>query len=259
MNPLWIGLLCLIAIYVVYRLIAYYFSPKIGNRVGAEQIDLSKQTQVVASEELKNAWTSNAGSTLTFYILPEIKDRTSVAGNEYANVVQIGSKQIFQLFVAPDASRGDSVAPAQLLVYVKGSTVPDIVEIPNVPLQRWSAVTIVKQSRKINVYVNGTISASHMCTAMPDFDTTQPLRTGDVRLSGTIALMSLDPYPLDASSVKSLVESAVDTSGKPYIASGSSFPIPTISDFTDMIGCPGGNCNTPKKTGPMETWSSPYA
>ena len=255
MNPLWIALLCIVAIYIVYRLITYYFSfnKPGGGRIGAEEIDLSKETQVIASEELKNAWTSTSGSTLIFYIMPTINDRTSVSGNEYANVVQISKTQNFQVFVAPDASRGDETAPAQLEVYLKGSDDPEIIEIPNVPLQRWTSVAIVKEGRKFAIYINGTLSVSHTCTAMPDFDSTQPLRTGDSRLGGKLALMSLYQYPLRLEEIQSLVTST------PHISSGSSFPIPKLSDFTDMIGCPGGNCTTPKQTGPMEVWSSPYA
>lgn len=261
MNPIWIVLICILCIYGIYRLGVYVFTPKTGARIGKEQIDLSKKIQVVASEELKSAWTSTSGSTLAFYIMPIIKDRSSVSGNEYANVLQIGTKQNFKLLIAPDAGRGDVMAPAILEVFVKGSNEPEKIEIPNVPLQRWTGVAIVKQGRKFNIYINGKLSVSHMCTAMPDFDDTQPLRAGDPRLEGTIGLLSLDPYPLQVADIKALYENTSDNSGKPYISSGSSFPIPTMGDLTAIlsIGCPGGNCMTPKQTGPMEQWTSPYA
>ena len=259
MSLLWIGLLVVVLIYIVYRLLSYYFSPKTGSRIGKEQINLSKVTQIISSEELKNGWTSTSGSTLIFYILPSIKDRTAISGNEYASVVQIGSKQKFKLLVAADAGRNDSMAPAILEVYVKGSSVPDLIEIQNFPLQKWTAVAIVKQGRKFNIYINGKLSVSHMCTAMPEFDDTQPLRTGDPRLEGTIALMSLDPYPLQVETIQSLVDDTVDTSGMPYISSGSSFPVPTIADLTGMVTCIGDNCTIPMQASPMEQWTSPYA
>lgn len=262
MNPLWIIFIIILITYLITQAVLYAFFPKVSKgpgRIGAEQINLSKVTQVIASEELNTAWTTTNGSTLMFFIFPEIKDRTSVSGNEYGNVVQIGTKQKFKILVAPDAGRGYSLAPAVLEVFVKGSSAPEIIDIPHVPLQRWTSVVIVKIGRKFNIYINGILRASHMCTAMPDFDATQPLRTGDLRLGGKIALMSLLSYPMQTNDVRSYVANSVDTTGKPYLSSGISFPVPDINAVLSRISCPGGNCVTPKQSGPMEEWSSPYA
>lgn len=262
MNPLWIICGILVITYIIYRLVSYAILPKYvtsSTRIGAEQIDMSKATQVIASEELNTAWNTTDGSTLMFFIFPEINDRTSVSGNEYANIVQIGSKQKFKLLVAPDAGRGYSMAPAILEVFVKGSDIPEVIDIPHVPLQRWSSIVIVKNGRKFNIYINGILRSSHMCTAMPDFDTTQPMRTGDPRLRGTLALMNLLSYPMNTNDVRTYVTQSADTTGKPYLSSGLSFPSLDIDDILGRISCPGGNCVTPKQSGPMEQWSSPYA
>ena len=206
-------------------------------------------------------WSSTPGSTLLFYINPTITDRTSVSGNEYANAIQIGSKQNLKILVAADAGRGYANSPAILEVFVKNNTVPEIIEIPNIALQRWTAVAIVKSGRKFNIYINGKLSVSHVCTAMPDFDETQPLRTGDVRLGGNIALMSLAPYPMSSDDIRSIVSNSMGTDGKPYLSSGflAFVPIPT---FTMGINwCPGGNCDSNKvngNPGPLNQWTSPY-
>jgi hypothetical protein len=98
---------------------------------------------------------------------------------------------------------------------------------------------------------------------MPDFDTTQPLRVGDPRLSGKIALMSLAPYPMQADEVRSTVESTVDTDGKPYLSSGvfTFIPIPTIN-FSFNPWCPSGNCDSTvpaTQKSPLEQWITSYA
>jgi len=235
--------------------------PKPFNRVGTQnEIPLSTPIQVITSEELKTTWTSSSGASLIFYINPTIIDRTAQSGNEYASVVRIGTSQSFQLLVAPDAGRGLNMAPARLEIYVRGYSKPEYAEIPNFPLQRWTAVVIVKNGRRFNIYLNGTLAVTHVCTAMPDFDDTQPLRVGDPRLGGTISLMSLAPYAMKTNEVRELVKNAVDTSGKPYV------PFTIMTLFSPIIPslpfgfwCPGGNCKTPKKAGPLEQWSSPYA
>ena len=230
-------------------------------RIGSETINLSTESQVISSEELKTAWTTKNGSTLIFYINPIIKDRTSVSGSEYASVVQIGSKVKFNILVAPDAGRGYASSPAQLTVSVQGSTIPDTIDIPNFPLQKWTAVAIVKQGRKFNIYLNAKLKVSHMCTAMPDFDSTQPLKVGDSRLAGEIALMSIADYPMQSAEVQSTVQATVDTDGKPYLSSGifSFIPIPSINLSFNPF-CPGGNCDsTASQISPLQQWSSQYS
>jgi hypothetical protein len=254
-------LICVIS-YLIFLLLSYLMLPKPFERIGTQdEISLTKPIQVITSEELKGPWTSSSGSSLIFYINPTLVDRTAQSGNEYAKVVEIGSKQTFQLLVAPDAGRGLNMAPARLQIFVKGYADPEYAEIPNFPLQRWTAVVIVKYGRKFNIYLNGTLAVSHTCTAMPDFDDTQPLRVGDKRLGGKISLLSLAPYAMKTNEVRELTRNAVDTSGKPYI------PFTVMSLFQPLmpslpnIGmwCPGGNCTKPKRAGPLEQWSSPYA
>jgi hypothetical protein len=260
MNILEVILLLLIVSYLVYLLLSYLIMPPQFSRIGNDQYSLSKPTQVITSEELSGPWTSSSGSSIIFYINPTIIDRTAQSGNEYAKVLQIGTSQTFQLLVAPDAGRGLNMAPARLEIFMKGYTTPEYLEIPNFPLQRWTAVVIVKFGRKFNIYLNGTMAASHMCTAMPDFDTTQPLRIGDPRLGGTISMMSLAPYAMQSNDVRNLISSSTDASGKPFV------PFTAMTLFTPFVPslpagfwCPGGNCMAPKKAGPLEQWSSPYA
>ena len=249
--------------YLIYLLISYILLPKQFQRIGDDEYSLANVKQVITSEELKNAWASNSGSTLVFYINPSINDRTGVSGNEYANVVQIGSKQTFKILVAPDAGRGITMAPALLEIYVRGESKPEIVEINNFPLQRWTAVVIVKRGRRFNIYLNGILSVSHTCTAMPDFDETQPLKVGDTRMGGVISLMSISPSPLETNEVRELISDSIDTSGKPYMPitfwSIFSFIIPSMPSLPSGFWCPGGNCSPTKRVSPLEQWYSPYA
>jgi hypothetical protein len=256
-----ISIAVLFSIYIMYYAISYAILPKPVNQVGADQVDISKIVQVVNSEDLNNAWNSTSGSTLIFSIFPDIVDRTSVSGNEYATVIQIGSKQSFNMLIAPDAGRGYSTAPAVLEIRQKGITDPEIVEIPNIPLQRWTHVAIVKNGRKFNIYINGKLTVSHMCTAMPDFDSTQPLRIGTPRMKGTVAMISLASYPMQTNEIRDLYSSSTTSDGSPNIIEVSSIlPTFNLNSLTAYFTfCPGGNCSKVSNPGPMESWSSPYA
>jgi len=229
-------------------------------RIGPDQIALSTETQVLDSETLQSQWSSTSGSTLLFYVNPLIVDRTSVSGNEYANLVKIGSKQTLKLLVSSDAGRGYGSSPAILEIYVKGCTIPEIVEIPKISIQKWSSVGIVKQGRKFTIYVNGVLTVSYTCTAMPDFDATQTLRVGDKRLGGVIGMMSLAPYAMSPADMKSMVENTVDIDGKPYFSSRlfAFIPVPTFN-IKFNLWCPGGDCSSSVTKGPLDEWSTNYS
>jgi hypothetical protein len=264
MNPTWIiGIVVIIVIvsYSVFNLVSYVLIPTPIQPVGPEQLDIAVPAQVATSTTLANAWTSTSGSTLMFFILAEINDRTTVSGNEYANVVKIGSKQAFQILVAPDAGRSYTTAPARLEVITRGNSIPEYIEFVDFPLQKWVSVVIVKNGRKFNIYIDGKLTISHTCLAMPDIDVTQALTIGDSRLSGKIALISLVPSALNSDTIKEYYIENANGDGQPQLTSGASI-IPTIENLTSLTSfflCPGGNCSTVKIPGPMQEWSSPYA
>lgn len=268
MNIFIVVFVLLILSYIIYIVLSRVLLDKPFSKIGVETIPLSSVTQVITSNELYPLWSNVSGSTLLFYINPVINDRTAQSGNEYANIVQIGSKLTFRLLVAPDAGRGILMAPAQLRITTGPAQNPttETVDISNFPLQRWTAVAIVKDGRRFNVYLNGTLTVSYTCLKMPQYDKTQPLVVGDSRLGGTISMMSISPNPLNSSEIRDLVSGSVDTSGAPYTPITFSLIIskltPDFSSFSSILTplwCPGGNCNIPVSAGPMKMWSAPYA
>ncbi len=253
---------------MIYLSLSHVLLDKSFTSVGPETISLSKVTQVITNNELQSLWSNVPGSTILFHINPTIKDRTAQSGNEYADVIKIGSKLTFRILVAPDAGRGLVMAPAQLKIITGPRLTPttETVDIPNFPLQRWTAVAIVKDGRRFNVYLNGTIAVSYTCIAMPQYDITQPLIVGDLRLGGTISLMSISPNPLQPNEIRDLFSSSVDTSGEPYkplkLSVAFSNLLPDLSPLYNIFEqswCPGGNCSSPVAAGPMQQWTVPYA
>jgi hypothetical protein len=263
MRVYWFLTAIVILTYCAFNAVNAYSLPNPPNRIGPEQLDLSNITQVGTNIDLINTWIDSSASSLIFYIMPKINDRTAVVGNEYATAVQIGSTSSagsrLNILVAPDAGRSVMMAPAVLEIFINGQNDPDVIDINNIYLQKWNCVVIVKQGRLFNIYVNGVLSVSHTCTAMPKFDNTQPIRVGDPRLGGTIALMSLAPYAMQINDVQNIMKETTDTSNKPYLSSElpslPEFSIPGLTNFM----CPGGNCSSNKMPGPMFEWASNYA
>jgi hypothetical protein len=258
MRLYWLLAAILLITYGVYYSMRYIVSGRPLTSVGSETMDLSNVTMVANSEQLTTSWTNTEGSTLIVYLFPEIKDRTAVVGNEYADVVKIGSKQTLKILIAPDAGRSSMLAPAVLEIHTTDGSGPETVDINNLKLQRWNCIVIVKQGRKFNIYINGVISASHTCTAMPDFDS-RPLRIGNARLGGKAALVSIAPYPMQLEEIRTLVKDTMQNDGTPFLSSD----LPSLPEFSIEIPnfiCPGGNCSSSNKVqSPMDQWSSSYA
>lgn len=267
MRVYWFFAAIIILSYCVYAGVSMFILPSPPNRIGPEKILLSKVTQVGTNTDLTNNWNNPSGSTLIFYISPVINDRTSVVGNEYATAVNIGRKQSLNILIAPDSGRSQMMAPATLEIIINGQDYPDVIEIDSIHLQRWNCVAIVKQGRVFNIYVNGILSVTHTCTAMPVYDNTQPLRVGDLRLGGTIALISLAPYAMQANDIQNLIKDTTDMDNKPYLVTDeASFPsfslsdLPGFSGLSNLFMCPGGNCtSTNKMPSPMYKWTTNYA
>lgn len=242
---------------------SYALKPLMPPTVGdSDEYSLTQVTQVMSSESLSRIWqareSSSSGATLLFYIWPQLRDRTAVVGNEYATAIDIGDKAKFKILVAPDAGRGEGFAPAILEMAIQGQQERAIIDIPNVPLQRWTAVAIVKQGRRFKIYINGKLATSYIGNKMPQFDDTRPMRIGDPRLDGRIGLLSMMEYPMSSEEIAAFVSNTSDGDGKPFLSSGSALTGGGGGSFTSMF-CPGGLCSTPKKADPFEQWTQSYA
>lgn len=258
MRLYWLLAAILLITYGVYYSMRYIISGRPLSSVGSETMNLSNVTMVANSEQLSQVWSNTAGASLVVYLFPEIRDRTAVVGNEYADVVKIGSKQTLKILIAPDAGRSSMLAPAMLEIHTTDGGGPETVDINNLRLQRWNCIVIVKQGRKFNIYINGVISASHTCTAMPDFDS-QSLRIGSPRLGGKAALVSLAAYPMQIDEVRTLAKDTMQKDGTPYLSTD----LPSLPEFSLAIPnfmCPGGKCSSSNKVqSPMDQWVSSYA
>lgn len=264
MSTVYIVLGALLLIIAVYFIIRFAFT---SNTVASgtsvitakqQSIPLSKEVQVFTSEELKTNWSTPSSSTITFYIIPQIKDRTSRIGNEYATALNLDNKLKLSILITPDAGRSLDFAPSRLEVAVRGVTERESIDIYDLKMHKWTAVAIVKEGRRFKIYLDGKMVAAHtLVKGMPDYDGTQNLKVGDSRLGGNIALLSIYSSALNSSDLLSKMRSETDNDGKPYAMSGdiSSGLLSIIPGF----GCPGGLCTEPKKPNPFEQWTSPYA
>jgi hypothetical protein len=260
MNTVVVAFFILAISIAVYFALSALFAVKSPSLVGAEEYRLETSQMVMNSELLRRVWqgTENtaSGASLLFFVWPTLKDKTTRTGNEYATAINIADSVKFKILTSASATRTSS-APAVLEVNATGLSAPVQLEIPDIPLQRWSAIAVVKQGRRFKVYVNNKLTAATMLDTMPAYNTSGSLMIGDSRLAGKIAYLSIIDYPMSTDGVADYFRGLSNSSFKPYLSSESSLAIPSLSGF--QIKCPGGICGgTAPLANPLEKWSSPY-
>jgi hypothetical protein len=251
----------IITIYIIYCIIQYTLLPKPAARIGLDTNDISTVIPNFAdSNTLSQYWKANPGATILFYVNLQIKDRTAHSGNESANLVTIGNGNTaikLNILISPDAGRYHEFSPASLSVLTDEST-RETIDLPNIPLQTWVGIAIVQTGRKFNYYVNGKLVVSYLCDAVPTVPS-GGINTGDKRLGGTLALMSLSSRAMTTDEIRSMYYSTVDATGTPYLSSGmlSFMPLPSLTAIINPF-CPGGNCGSSASVGPYAHWNSSY-
>jgi hypothetical protein len=218
---------------------------------------VSVPTVIGASHIVRKNFFTSAGSTFTVYIHHEMMDKTQQVGAYIKPVTlfQFGDAVQFQLIPG-----GKSTPPTtQLVIKTQGyQQKTEIINVKNLPLQKWIYLGIVREGRRFTVYYNGEVITSHRLEYFPITSTTS-LKIGDPALRGYYAFPQLVGTPLDTSEMKKYEDLSSDTRHKPYLKDVS---------WTDMFssifkGCPDGlfcfSTSKPPSTNPLKTWNSRYA
>jgi hypothetical protein len=218
---------------------------------------LSVPTVIGTSDIIRNNFFTSAGSTFTVYINHEMMDKTQQVGPYVKPVTlfQFGDAVQFQLIPG-----GKTTPPkTQLVIKTQGyQQKTEIINVKNLPLQKWIYLGIVREGRRFTVYYNGEVITSHRLEYFP-ITTTSSLKIGDPALRGYYVFPQLVGTSLNSSEMKKYKDLSSDTRHKPYLNDVS---------WTDMFtpvfkGCPDGlfcfSTSKPPSTNPLKTWNSTYA
>jgi hypothetical protein len=134
----------------------------------------------------------------------------------------------------------------------------ETIPLPDIPLQKWTYVTIAREGRRFDVYYNGKIVLSKRTQNVIDLRSGfGPITAGHPFLmTGKIALVEVLSEKLNQSDVEASYRAKADTLGQPSIATSS-------QDLLNFLPtCKDGGCITGPKvrpTSPLLDWTSKYA
>lgn len=298
-------------------LLVYYFSPTYVQKMNVTEMgphDLNKSApfQIITNRETTKFFTGNAGTFSAFVFLSQgnrtgvhpscgsgsssCSDRcectTPACGNcehvGYKKVFNIGEIIWFEVLIAPDASR-QNLSAAQIAVKTMPTQVSsgrenlytiETIRLPNLDMQKWTYITIVRDGRLIDVFYNDTLILSkkltHPIAPINSLDTTN---SGSPGLDGRIININMYDYRLSTRDVAVKYKEYSDTRGNPFFNDSSNpmslsslggivpgYANTMFSGLTTYIPsislCPSGNCITSptiKPANPLTQWSTNYA
>ena len=132
------------------------------------------------------------------------------------------------------------------------------INLPALPLQKWTIITIVKEGRRFDVYFGEKLVTSKLCDHVPyPPGSMDAWLAGNPKWHGKIGLFVGTKKAQSSADVAADVESLVNTRGEPYFLNDLNL---SFSDFTNfslnMPSCIMGNCNSLPAVKPLNPFAS---
>jgi hypothetical protein len=167
-------------------------------------------------------------------------DCSNCSHDGYRNLISLYGTYRLEVLPFPDASRQNTVS-TQLAIETMTAEQAFIetIPLPPLPLQKWTMFTLSKTGRRIDVYYNDSLVLSSTLLNMISNTKTflAPASVGEVGLSGSIGLISMNASAATIGLVASQYSETSDTRGAPtkfaipltsYTNKASSNPAPGI-------------------------------
>lgn len=181
----------------------------------------------------------------------------------YINILNLSNILRLELLAAPDAGRRNAALCQLVVRTIRTSvttgateTVEETLVLPNLPVQRWTMITIAREGRRFDVYYNAALVLSKRCQYVLDGSSLiGPAIAGDKNLNGQIVNVNLYSQKLSASDVARIYSILADTNGKPFTDKETNF-----IDYLPF--CKDGSCLKGPKirpASPLYDWDTEYA
>lgn len=138
-----------------------------------------------------------------------------------------------------------------------GAIEPEVMMLPNVPLQRWTQVTLAFEGRTFDLYVNGKLVKSHTLTNLPP-SANSSITIVPGGIIGQLAYVQLWGRRLTVRETEGNYIDTSDSQGRPFLGPDLLNMLSTVQ--VPNLFCPSGSCTGTQSTAtPSQTWEFPYA
>lgn len=246
-------ILLLITLYII----VYFIYPGSGNKDVLDKLtQLNVKRDVLSSDQVQTKLLGGAGSTVMgyFYLLDGNKTKNYM--NTYTPLIQIENNWYLEISQSPNGA--NSAARLRVQTNDKGSLHQEIIELPQIPKQKWMFIAILRDGRRFDVIYNNQIVASQILEYYPAI-ISSPLSVGNNGLSGSVIHVIINNYRLSPVAVERERVSHVDTNNMVLEANSVDISFPGLKLFAQ---CPPGlPCDpiTKPPSNNLVQWKTPYA
>lgn len=263
MNPLVLISFGILLIALVIYVISRYIIPTSKyTDVLSNTIALSKSINVLSSSDVRQTLYGGSGSSLITFINPIIGDKTPKFVNTYIPILSIDDAFYFEISPSPLESRS-TVARMRIATSTNTNSRFETIELPQLPLQKWTMLSILRDGRRFDVMYDEKIVVSHRLQYYP-LTPSNSLKLGDEKLLGKAVHLLVAAQRLTPESVIQEYRRLTDTSGAPeaerklpFFGKIKDISIPNLSvsvpglDIAPIVGNPPPNA--------MKAWKTLYA
>jgi hypothetical protein len=215
---------------------------------GSKSGSLSTPVSLGNTQQVYDSFFSPAAATLSLFVYVNSRIPSSDA-----TILRIGDALTFKI-----TPGGPGSPPETQLVINQTTGVQPIytIKCANLPLQKWTHITIVREGRRFTVFYNGKVAADERSTRNIQSVLSQ-ISIGSIGLPGEWALLNLTPYAFRLDDIQEEISKNSDTRGVPSIT-------PTGGGF-NLFSCPSGifcfSANTSQQStlSPLRRWTTSYA
>lgn len=247
-------ILVLITLYII----VYKIYPGSGNNdILPKRTTLKVKKDILMSDKTQSSLLGSAGSTVMGFFYLKNGDRTTKYTDSFTPILQIENN--WYLEVAPSPARNENTAARLRIQTSDGGTLkPEIINLPQIPKQKWIFIAILRDGRRFDVIYDNQIVASQRLEYYP-VNISSPLSIGNKGLDGSVIHVMYNGTRLTPSQVERERVSRVDTNNTVLEADYIDVSLPAIKLIAQ---CPPGLPCDPITRPPdnnLFQWKTPYA
>ena len=269
LAAIYIIFLIVITVAVIYSIYQYKNPP---HDYAPNLLELKRQNSVANYNDIKENFLTPGKGTFVGFFNIQSGDRTGKLNGDMRALVNFGDTMVLEVSPVPRTvsdtfkkSENSLLTTAQLRVLTYGENGPKIeqISLPDIPMQKWVCIGVMKDGRRLDVVYDNQIVASRRLEHNLSVQPYGNLKIGveDARnstgLLGNCQHVFLINDRLNIQDFAAMREQYVRADGE--LTSSQSLPIPFLNTSLVTTGLPGiGDGVTSSKSNTLRKWYTPY-
>jgi hypothetical protein len=247
-------LLILITLYII----VYIIYPSAGNNdILPKMTTLKNKKDILTSDVTQRTLINGAGSSVMGFFYLKNGDKTIKYTDSFTPLIQVDNNWFLEISPSPVGNNGIA-ARLRVKTNDSGSLKEEIIELPQIPKQKWIFIAILRDGRRFDIIYDNQIVASQRLEYYPVV-ISSPLSIGNKGLDGSVIHVIINGNRLTPTEVERERVSHVDTNNSVLESNAIDVSLPGLKLFAQ---CPPGlPCDTITKppSNNLFEWKTPYA